>query len=144
MAQQVQFNFDSYNAIMKSANTGLKLHLGVQLIKDVVGSLGYFDNPLEAELRPVYGELKDFQRLYKTASAEQQKKRANESERTAGIDNSTVPQVGVQDMMAMFAEFKRMMDFKQRDELAAAQSAATSIEQIGDGVMHQLGDQVAA
>ncbi len=83
MAQQSQFNFDSYNALMKTANTGLKLHLGVQLIKDVVSSLEYFDNPLEAELRPVYVDLKDFQRTYKAKAQEIAEKRTNDKEAAA-------------------------------------------------------------
>lgn len=69
MAQQANsFNFDQYNTLMKNAPVGLKLHLGVQLIKDVVSSLEYFDNPLEIELRPVYVDLKDFHRKYKEAA----------------------------------------------------------------------------
>ena len=141
MAQQSNFNFDQYNSLLKSAPVGLKLHLAVQMMKDIVSSLEYFDNPLEAELRPIYVEFKAFHTVYKEKAKAIAEKKANESERTASIDNSTIPQVGVQDMMAMFAEFKRMMDFKSRDELAAAQSAQTSIDQIGNGELHALGDK---
>ncbi len=135
-----QFNFDSYNSLMKTAPTGLKLHLGVQLVKEVMSSLEHFDNPLEAELRVVYHDLKEFHKTYKEAAKVASAKRANESERSASIDNSTVPQLGVNDMMKMFQEFARMQAAIVAGNQVAAQNADTSINQIQSGVLHQQGD----
>lgn len=103
------FNFDKYNKLIKDANLGLKLHLGVQLIKDVVSSLEYFDNPLEAELRPVYIDLKDFHQRYKDEAKKRAAEQANPSERNRKIDDSTVNQPSVAEMMQMFQQFQQMM-----------------------------------
>lgn len=140
MAERNSFNFDAYNSLIKNAPTGLKLHLGVQLIKDVVSSLEYFDNPLESELRPIYMDLKSFHTLYKERAKEAATKRENESERTASIDNRTNPTINNNDMMAIFAEFKRMLDANNQGT-AIPQSAERSIRQIQDGTLHQQGDK---
>jgi hypothetical protein len=142
--QSNSFNFDQYNAMMKGVGTGLKLHLAVQLVKDVVSSLEYFDNPLESEVRPVYNDLKAFHSMYKESSKAAQAAKAEKNNSSAKIDNSTVPTLGVADMMAMFAQFQAMQTALKAGELVAAQNASTSIEQIGDGVLHVQGDQVAA
>lgn len=136
------FDFDQYNSILKSASTGLKLHLGVQLIKDVIGSLEYFDNPLESELRPIYVDLKSFHAMYKEHSAKAQKEKEDKNNSSKSIDNSTVPQIGVQDMMKMFQEFQRMQAAMAAGNMAAAQSAATGITEIQDGALHTQGDSV--
>ena len=141
---QTNFNFDSYNTMMKGVGTGLKLHLAVQLVKDVVSSLEYFDNPLESEVRPVYNDLKAFHSMYKESSKKAQAEKAEKNNSSKSIDNATVPTLGVADMMAMFAQFQAMQAAQAAGNLVAAQNASTSIEQIQDGVLHVQGDQVAA
>ncbi len=141
---QNSFNFDQYNNMMKGVGTGLKLHLAVQLIKDVVGSLEYFDNPLESEVRPIYNELKSFHSLYKESSKKAQAEKAEKNNSTKGIDNSTIPTLGQADMLAMLAQFQAMQAALAQGNMVAAQVADTSIQQIGDGVLHQQGDAVAA
>lgn len=141
---QNSFNFDQYNNMMKGVGTGLKLHLAVQLIKDVVGSLEYFDNPLESEVRPIYNDLKSFHSLYKESSKKAQAEKAEKNNSSKGIDNSTIPALGQADMLAMFAQFQAMQAALAQGNMVAAQVADTSIQQIGDGVLHQQGDAVAA
>lgn len=141
---QNSFNFDQYNNMMKGVGTGLKLHLAVQLIKDVVGSLEYFDNPLESEVRPIYNELKSFHSLYKESSKKAQAEKAEKNNSSKGIDNSTIPTLGQADMLAMLAQFQAMQAALAQGNMVAAQVADTSIQQIGDGVLHQQGDAVAA
>lgn len=128
-----QFDFNAYNAAIKGANTGLKLHLGIQLIQSVVGSLEYFNNPLESELRPIYTELKKFRETYKERSAELAKKRENESERNANIDNAGLPQVGVAQMMQMMEQFQRMLAAQKAGDNAVATTAEESIKEIQEG-----------
>lgn len=141
---QNNFNFDQYNSMMKGVGTGLKLHLAVQLVKDVVSSLEYFDNPLESEVRPVYNDLKAFHSMYKESSKKAQAERAEKNNSSKGIDNSTIPTLGQADMLAMFAQFQKMQAALAQGNMVAAQNANTSTQQIGDGVLHQQGDQVAA
>jgi len=142
--QNNSFNFDQYNNLMKGVGTGLKLHLAVQLVKDVVSSLEYFDNPLESEVRPIYNDLKTFHGIYKDASKKAQAEKAEKNNSSKGIDNSTIPTLGQADMLAMFAQFQKMQAALAQGNMVAAQNADTSIQQIGDGVLHQQGDQVAA
>lgn len=145
MATQTNnFNFDQYNSMMKGVGTGLKLHLAVQLVKDVVSSLEYFDNPLESEVRPVYNDLKAFHSMYKESSKKAQAEKENKNNSSKSIDNSTVPTIGVQDMMKMFQEFTRMQAAAAAGNDLVAHSASQSIKEIQDGVLHTQGDQVAA
>lgn len=144
-AQQTNnFNFDQYNSMMKGVGTGLKLHLAVQLVKDVVSSLEYFDNPLESEVRPVYNDLKAFHTLYKEASKKAQAERAEKNNSSAAIDNSTIPTLGQADMLRMFQEFTRMQAAAASGNALVEQAAQRSIDEIGDGALHTQGDQLAA
>lgn len=140
MAKQNDFNFNKYNKVLEAANPGLKVYLAMQMLQQVHSSLVYFNNPLADQCGEVVEIVKDFREAYKA----QLVKRANPSERSAGADNSTVPVVGQADMMKQFQEFQRFLDFQKRGELAAAQSAASSIDEIAAGVLHTQGDAVAA
>lgn len=143
-AQTNNFNFDQYNSMMKGVGTGLKLHLAVQLVKDVVSSLEYFDNPLESEVRPVYNDLKAFHGLYKESSKKAQAEKAEKNNSSKGIDNSTIPVLGQLDAKVLNQLFQNMIAAQAAGNLGAAQNAETSIEQVQDGVLHQQGDAQAA
>ena len=143
-AQTNNFNFDQYNSMMKGVGTGLKLHLAVQLVKDVVSSLEYFDNPLESEVRPVYNDLKAFHSMYKESSKKAQAERGEKNNASKAIDNSSIPTSGQADMMAMLAEQQRMIQFLLQGKLAEAATAERSITEIQDGVLHAQGDALAA
>ncbi len=142
--QTNNFNFDQYNSMMKGVGTGLKLHLAVQLVKDVVSSLEYFDNPLESEVRPVYNDLKAFHGLYKESSKKAQAEKAEKNNSSKGIDNSTIPVLGQLDAKVLNQLFQNMIAAQAAGNLVAAQNAETSIEQVQDGVLHQQGDAQAA
>ena len=134
------FNFDKYNKVVNAANPGLKVYLAMQMLQQVHSSLVYFNNPLADQCGEVVEIVKDFRTAYKAESA----KRANPSERSAATDNLTNPTIGQGDMAKQFAEFQRFLDFQRKGELAEAQSAATSIDEIAAGVLHTQGDAVAA
>jgi len=141
MATNNNFDFVEYNALMKNVGTGLKLHLGVQLLRDVAQSLDYFDNPLASEIGVIVSDLKDFHATYKAAS----KKIAAEREAKSGskeIDNSSVPVLGMADMMAQMQEFTKMMAAMKAGNFIQAANAQTSINQIGDGELHAQGDKL--
>jgi hypothetical protein len=141
-AQTNNFNFDQYNTMMKGVGTGLKLHLAVQMIKDVVSSLEYFDNPLESEVRPIYNDLKAFHSMYKESSKKAQAAKEDKNNSSASIDNSTVPTIGVADMMKMFAEFTRMQAAAAQGNSLVEHSASESIKEIQNGALHTQGDAV--
>lgn len=138
------FNFDQYNSMMKGVGTGLKLHLAVQLVKDVVSSLEYFDNPLESEVRPVYNDLKAFHTIYKETSKKAQAEKAEKNNSSAGIDNSTIPVLGNLDTKVLNQLFQAMVAAQKDGNLVAAQNAETSMGQVKDGVLHTQGDAKAA
>jgi len=141
---QNSFNFDQYNNMMKGVGTGLKLHLAVQLIKDVVGSLEYFDNPLESEVRPIYNDLKSFHSLYKESSKKAQAEKAEKNNSSRAIDNSTVPVLGQLDAKVLNDLFQQMIAAQAAGNLAAAHNAEASMDQVKNGVLHQQGEQAAA
>ena len=107
MAQQ--FNFDSYNSLMKQANTGLKLHFAVSLLKDVVDSLERFDNPLLTEVEPILTELKVFHSMYKASAKKAAEARTNDKEvREAGgrAENASLLEA-LAALQAQVAEMKK-------------------------------------
>jgi hypothetical protein len=138
--QNNSFNFDQYNSMMKGVGTGLKLHLAVQLVKDVVSSLEYFDNPLESEVRPVYNDLKAFHGLYKESSKKAQAEKEEKNNASKSIDNSTIPVLGQLDAKVLNQLFQQMIAAQASGNLVTAQNAETSITQVQDGVLHQQGD----
>jgi hypothetical protein len=110
------------------------------MYQQIVSSLQYFNNPLAKDASAVLEAMTDFRTSYKELA----EKRSNPSERSAASDNSSVPVVGAQDMMAMFAQFQRMIEAQKNGDMVTASSANTSITQLQDGVLHAQGDKVAA
>ena len=53
------FNFDSYNEIMKSANSGLRLFLALQQLQEVERVMRRYKSPLAREMADVVDELSD-------------------------------------------------------------------------------------
>ena len=56
---QTKFDFDKYKDIMKTANSGLKLHLAIQLLNDVEATMVKFRSPLRDEMMSIVDELND-------------------------------------------------------------------------------------
>ncbi len=76
MAQGNQFDFKAYNTLVNSAGSGLKLHLAIQMLRDVDYVMYKFDNPLQADLGAVVSELKEIQVKAKAQAAERAKDHA--------------------------------------------------------------------
>lgn len=60
-----QFNFEAYNAVMKSANAGLKLFLVTQLLGDITSSAVRYKSPLSKELIDLLDEASDIRTKWK-------------------------------------------------------------------------------
>ena len=56
-----QFDFKTLNAVLNGAGSGLKLHLAIQMLKDVDYVMYRYDNPLQATLGGIINELKELQ-----------------------------------------------------------------------------------
>lgn len=76
------FNFDTYNQLMKPANSGLKLFLALQLLQDVETNLRRYKSPFAKEVVDLVDEISDLRNRIKASVA----KRAN-SGNTEAIDN---------------------------------------------------------
>lgn len=76
------FNFDTYNQLMKPANSGLKLFLALQLLQDVETNLRRYKSPFAKEVVDLVDEITDLRNRIKASVA----KRAN-SGNTEAIDN---------------------------------------------------------
>jgi hypothetical protein len=71
-----QFDFKAYNAIISGAGSGLKLHLAIQMLRDVDYVMYKFDNPLQADLGGCVNELKEIQVKAKKQAADRKKDHA--------------------------------------------------------------------
>jgi hypothetical protein len=68
MATQQQFDFAKHNAMMLTANTGLKVYLAERMLLEVQAVMIQFKNPLAKELMDVTAELSHYRELAKKAS----------------------------------------------------------------------------
>lgn len=55
--QKPLFNWDTYNAVMKDANSGLKLFLAEQMLLDVQEIMVRFKSPLRNDIASIVDEL---------------------------------------------------------------------------------------
>lgn len=55
--KQSTFDFQAFNALMKSANSGLRLHLAEQMLKDVQVTMLRFKSPLLSDMTDIVDEL---------------------------------------------------------------------------------------
>jgi len=78
------FDFDSYNAIMKTANSGLKLFLAEQLLLDVQEVMVRFKSPLRGNMECICDEVGQLRADNKKYLASRQN-----SGNTEAIDNPT-------------------------------------------------------
>lgn len=65
-----QFDFKAFNALTSSAGSGLKLHLALQMLKDVDYTMYRYQNPLQTDLRALINELIGVQIKAKAQAAE--------------------------------------------------------------------------
>lgn len=78
------FDFDSYNAAMKNANSGLRLYLAIQSLQEVETVFRRFNSPFAKEMIDLVDELNDLRERNKAYLA----KREN-SGNTEAIDNAS-------------------------------------------------------
>jgi len=75
MAQnQNTFDFKAFNAMVREAGSGLKLHLALGLLKDVEYHMYCFDNPLHMDLRGTINGLVEIKEKGKVQAAERAKR----------------------------------------------------------------------
>jgi len=60
------FDFTSYNNVMKGAGAGLKLMLIEQLLEDVEKTCRRFNNPLKTEVTDILDEVYSLREQWKT------------------------------------------------------------------------------
>lgn len=79
------FDFKSYNDLIKSANSGLRLYLALRLLEDVEGTMRRFDSPLKRDIADIVDEVKQLRA--------DNKKYLESRERTSSgeIDNENLP-----------------------------------------------------
>lgn len=65
-----QFDFKGFNAAVQGAGSGLKLHLALQLLKDVDYVMYRYNNPLQKDLGGLINELKEVQLKAKKQAAD--------------------------------------------------------------------------
>lgn len=79
-----EFNFDSYNAVMKTANAGLKLFLALQLMQDIEQTCVRYRNPLTKDVSDITDELIQLRKDWQMNA----KKRENVNSAATSADNS--------------------------------------------------------
>lgn len=84
MATTNDFNFDSYNKLIRNANSGLKLFLAEQMLLDVQQVMVRFKSPLRNDITSIVDELAQLRADNKKYLASRERT-ANED-----IDNSTL------------------------------------------------------
>ena len=62
------FDFDAYTAVMKTANSGLKLFLAEQMLGDVAGMYARYRNPLVSDVMEIVENLADLRVKNKEAA----------------------------------------------------------------------------
>lgn len=68
-----QFDFNTYNALMAQAGSGLKTHLALGMLNDVLFMLHRYKNPLKGDLSDIVDELDTFKAAMKDAAAKREK-----------------------------------------------------------------------
>ena len=69
MANQNDFDFDTYNKLTARIPAGLRIFLACQQMKLVADVLEMYDNPLSTDADGIYAEMKEFRVAYKAAAA---------------------------------------------------------------------------
>ena len=56
------FDFNAYNNLLKTANSGLRLHLAIRLLEDVETTMRRFNSPLKGDAYDLIQEITDLQK----------------------------------------------------------------------------------
>jgi hypothetical protein len=68
-----QFEFTTFNALMDGAGAGLKTHLALGMLNDVLFMLHRYKNPLEKDLSDIVDELDSFKAAMKAAAVKRER-----------------------------------------------------------------------
>ena len=68
-----QFDFIDFNTLMDGAGSGLKTHLALGMLNDVLFMLHRYKNPLEKDLLDIIDELDSFKAAMKAAAAKRER-----------------------------------------------------------------------
>ena len=68
-----QFDFIAFNALMNGAGSGLKTHLALGMLNDVLFMLHRYKNPLQKDLSDIVDELDSFKAAMKAAAAKRER-----------------------------------------------------------------------
>lgn len=104
MATNNTFNFDSFNEIMKSANSGLRLFLALQQLQEVERVMRRYKSPLAREMADIVDELSDLREKNKQYLA----KRENTT--PANVDNPTDATLSTTDVQTEYDRVKQAKD----------------------------------
>ena len=82
------FNFKQFNLLMETAGIGLKLHLVIQMLKDVDRGFHYFDNELAPTITKLVASLQQVQtqnkQQAKDAALKQEREKAAKQQESEG------------------------------------------------------------
>ena len=81
------FNFQSYNDLMKDANSGLRLYLALQSLQEVEATLRRFKSPFARELVDIVDELTDLRERNKKYLANREKTTPSEIDDGSAMTN---------------------------------------------------------
>ena len=85
-----EFNFEAYNKLMETANTGLKVYLITQLLGDVVTSTIRYKSPLANEAMEVLQAAEELRTGWKIQSAKANAGKAGQTLTTPKMPNTPV------------------------------------------------------
>ena len=80
------FNFDSYNTVKSTSNSGLKLWIIEDLLSEVIGQAGKYNNPLLKDMADIRSELQQLRREWKAQAATAQRQTQVGTPTKAGAD----------------------------------------------------------
>ena len=69
MAQQNDFDFNAFNALVNNKPAGLKVFLAQQLMANALWTLEQYDNPRATEAQGILGDIKALRQLMKDDAA---------------------------------------------------------------------------
>jgi hypothetical protein len=83
------FNFNSYNELMKEANSGLRLYLALQALQEVESVMRRYKSPLAREMADIVDELADLREKNKQYLAKRENTTSSNVDNPEGLATST-------------------------------------------------------
>lgn len=83
------FNFNTYNELMKEANSGLRLYLALQALQEVESVMRRYKSPLAREMADIVDELADLREKNKQYLAKRENTTSSNVDNPEGLATST-------------------------------------------------------